>query len=219
MGLIKKIRLPEQMNEELAELVGIMLGDGSLQKNHNYTYSVRIAFDARKEKRYCEFVKRLIFNNFNILAKTTLNKKKNCITLYFYSKQLTDYFHEFLGIQYSPKNLKEIPNHVYKNDIFKCAFVRGLFDTDGCITNQKMGKYTYNLIKICTAHSVFAKNIKELLSQLRINSFICTKKDKFGHLGFDVVIRNKNCFHFFDIIGSNNAKNIEKWKQNGAAGI
>jgi len=56
-------------------------------------------------------------------------------------------------------------------------FLRGLFDTDGCVTHQKDKGYFYILIKISTKHKIFADDIKKSLDSLNIHSFICKNKN------------------------------------------
>lgn len=88
--------------------------------------------------------------------------------------------------------------------------MRGLFDTDGCITAQKDGKYCYPLVKICTKNQAFAKEIVTILAFLGIPAFIC-RKINMKNPAYDIVVRNKNVQKFIDIIGSHNLKNIKKW--------
>ena len=51
--------------------------------------------------------------------------------------------------------------------------------------------------------------MSKVLYFLEIPSYICTKSGK-NFVGYDVVIRNKNTKKFFEIVGSNNPKNIKK---------
>ena len=96
--------------------------------------------------------------------------------------------------------------------------MRGLFDTDGCIVLQKQDKYRYILLKICTKHNNFAKELHESLTILDIPSFI-TKKDTSVNnktfTGYDVVVRNKNVAKFFEVVGSKNPRNFRKYKEMG----
>lgn len=219
MGTIKTIKIPDKINEEIAELVGILFGDGELCKGTNNSYYLRFSFNSKKERKYASFVNSLLFRNFKIFGKRSTNQKKNCITLQFYSKRLTEYFHDVVGVSYSPKKLEKIPDCIKNDNSLSKAFVRGLFDADGCVTVQKQGKYRYSLVKICSANFPFLCVIKKLILGFGINSFICKKKDRSGNYGFDLVMRNKEAKRFFGVVGSNNPNNTKKWKQNGAAGI
>lgn len=208
----KTVKLPETINESLAELVGAMFGDGHMTRSHGgYTHLISICFNSKKDIEYSEYVKRIFIKTFDITPKTYIYPNKSALVLYIHSKHLLNYFNNTLKIQLSPKNLNLIPQYIVENNNFLKSFIRGLFDTDGCVTFQNDKKYRYVLIKICTAHELFAIEVKKSLGILGINSFICVKKSKLGKKGYDVVIRNKNAVIFMDKIGSRNPRNIKKW--------
>lgn len=61
-----------------------------------------------------------------------------------------------------PSGKKEslpIPQWIKENKTYLTFFIRGLFDTDGCVVLQKFGKYSYVLVKISMKDSNFAKDI------------------------------------------------------------
>jgi intein/homing endonuclease len=208
---MKRIKIPNKITEELAELVGIMYGDGCMTNKHNYTYRISIFCNKKKDREHAFYIKKIFVNNFDIIPKETINDKKSDLTLYVLSKSLTIYFNKILQIPYSPKILTNIPSYIKEHQPYLKAFLRGLFDTDGCVTYQRDKGYIYPLVKIITKHKLFAQDIKESLINLGIKAFICRKKDKKGNLGYDIVVRNKRCIKFFEIIGSNNPRNIKKW--------
>lgn len=205
----KNLKLPNELSSELAELIGIHFGDGSMHKNYRYTY--RLTYTSNiSEKQYSEHINTLFKKIFNVSFRSKTDTNKNCIVLHFISKALCEFFNKILRIPYGSKSDLLIPVDILNKKEYLIAFVRGLFDTDGCITLQRQGKYEYVLIKICTKHKKLAKDLVEILKSLEIPSFVCTKF--WGqNRGFDVVIRNKNAIKFFEIIGSSNSKNIKKW--------
>lgn len=207
--LEKGLKFPKKMSEELAELIGIHFGDGSMDNKHNYTYKLSYACNI-VEKQYANYLINKFQKLFNVSLSKILNQKKSCIILYLYSKTLCKFFNEMLEIPYSPKNNLQISSIILSKKEYLISFIRGLFDTDGCITIQRFDKYKYPLIKISTKYRNFAQSISKALKSLNINSFISTKSGR-NFIGYDVTIRNKEAKKFFQIIGSNNSKNIEKW--------
>ena len=113
-AVLKQVKLPEK-NEKLAELVGIILGDGNI---HEYkkgkkagTYMIRIAGDYRKEYDYFHNYVGVLFKDlFEVEPK--FHKKKNSNTYYIivHSKLIVEYFKE-MGLK--PKMTRYfISNHV-----------------------------------------------------------------------------------------------------------
>ena len=205
------ILLPTKLKESIIELVGAIYGDGTLSKGYNNTYSVRLTGNLSKDEHYFLYLQSLFVTHFLVYPSISINRQKSSITLCVYSKLLVRYFNETLHIPIGKKILSAIPTYITRNQPFLCAFIRGLFDTDGCVTFQRDGKYTYVLIKLTTKFLLFAESIKHYLSTLGIHSYICKKNDYMGNVGYDVVVRNKECEKFFMIIESHNSRNIKKW--------
>jgi hypothetical protein len=67
-------------SEELAELVGILLGDGSFYITNN-NHELDIAFNLSKEEHYCKFVENLLKNLTKENAHRKYDRSKNCIHL------------------------------------------------------------------------------------------------------------------------------------------
>ena len=141
-AVLKQVKLPEK-NEKLAELVGIILGDGNI---HEYkkgkkagTYMIRIAGDYRKEYDYFHNYVGVLFKDlFEVEPK--FHKKKNSNTYYIivHSKLIVDYFKE-MGLKPGNKikNQSTILDWIWEEDKFLKACVRGLIDTDGSIYEFK----------------------------------------------------------------------------------
>lgn len=205
--------LPSQMSEELAELVGIHFGDGNISIRSSHDYRITI-FCNSKEKDYISFIFNLFHSVFGISLTIKEYPNKNCTYLDFYSKELCAYYEKKLFIYAGKKNNLTIPQQIAQNKKYLAAFIRGVFDTDGCVTYQRSGKYVYPLAKISTKHKEFANELKNGLEKSGIKSYICRGisyiKDK-GHIGYHIVARNNEAKKFMEIIDSHNQKNIEKW--------
>lgn len=136
-GSLKEIKIPAKSNE-LAEFIGIMLGDGNVQSfvrsKKIATYMVRVAGNRTDEYGYITvYVADLIRSLFGVQPK--LEKVyANRLSLVVHSKSLVAYFTS-QGLKPGNKidNQVTIPEWIFQNKEFLKACVRGLIDTDGSI--------------------------------------------------------------------------------------
>jgi len=135
--IIKQVQLPPE-SEKLAELVGIMLGDGNLQelrsKGQTF-YQLRIACHVRDDLDYYQnYIIPLLNDLFLIKASVYYEKHKAAVQVYT-SKKVIIKFLIKKGLKPGNKiaNGVTIPSWILKNDRFLKACVRGLIDTDGSI--------------------------------------------------------------------------------------
>ena len=211
------MKFPEQMSEELAELVGIHFGDGSLYQdryNYNLTYSGNLS----KDSEFIGYINSLFDKLFSLKLKVMVNNERNSITLRIRSKSLFYFFKDKLQIPIGKKENLSIPYWVKTYKLFLAAFLRGLFDTDGWVVLQKFRNYSYVLVKISMKNHNFAKEVSRALTSLNIPSFITIKRGlRNGKMciGYEVVIRNKNVEKFLKIIGSKNSRNLAKFEEWG----
>ncbi len=203
-NLIKPIE-----GEDLAELFGIIIGDGHVEKRISgkkiRCYSVVIAGDSRNDKNYLSnYVFRLFKKLFGEPGRLRFSKNKNAIYLKINGKKIVEFI-ESKGIKSGNKktNQQSIPKWVLKNDKYLRACLRGLIDTDGCV--YYISKNNRNL------RISFTSYIPKLLNKVR-GSFI--------RLGFhpSKIIVNKNiCLsrkedvnRFVKEIGFSNDKHLKR---------
>ena len=112
---------------ELAEFIGIMLGDGNIYEN-----GVRISCDSRWPE-YIIYIEKLMYRIFGIYFKQ-YKGKANCIHLYVYNELLVNKLLQ-LGLQRGDKIVNNIgvPEWIQKNQVYSERCLRGLIDTDGCL--------------------------------------------------------------------------------------
>ncbi len=133
------IVIPKIMTRELAEEIGIHVGDGTLP-NKEYYFSVRGGMD--EEDYYTEFILPLYKRVYNLDLKVL--KRSRACGFEINSKALYLFKNKTLGIVTGCKtNRVEIPKQIVCGDNKEImqAFVRGVFDTDGCFYGAKKGKY------------------------------------------------------------------------------
>lgn len=126
------------INENFAEFIGIMLGDGNIYKN-----SVRIMMDKR-EIHYKKYIKKLFYQLFKLKFNEYGAETSNQLRLYKDSKKLTELLVSY-GLKRGNKlkNQIGIPIWILKNDMYSSRCIRGLIDTDGCVFWNKRDKRIY----------------------------------------------------------------------------
>lgn len=132
-GNIKEIKIPEK-NERLAELIGIILGDGNIQYDR-HGYSLRIVGDSIKDKEYLlGYVKPLCDSLFGVDSKVSKHRTFNELFIKVHRKRVLEFlFSVGLAAGDKIKSQETIPRWVFENDQYLKACIRGLVDTDGSI--------------------------------------------------------------------------------------
>lgn len=131
-GNIKEIKIPEK-SEKLAELIGIILGDGSIEYAKRYTLT--IVGDSRKDREYLlNYVKPLCDSLFGVESKVSQHKTFNELFIKVHSKRLLEFLFSIgLAAGDKIKSQETIPPWVFENDPYLKACIKGLVDTDGSI--------------------------------------------------------------------------------------
>jgi intein/homing endonuclease len=201
---LKKIKIPKK-SKELAELIGIILGDGNV---HYYrsgkaaTYMLRIAGDKRNDYDYItKFVFILIKSLFNVEPKIQ-KRIDNEILVVVHSKNLVNYLAS-LGLKPGNKikNQVTIPDWVFNRRECLKACVRGLIDTDGSI--YRTGKWS----QIC-----FKNHNLRLLSDFR-KALIKLGYHASNITWNKVYISRKSDIHkFYKDVGFSNPKHIRRYR-------
>ncbi|MBI5391685.1 hypothetical protein HZB00_01655 [Candidatus Woesearchaeota archaeon] len=190
------------LNYNLAEFVGILLGDGYICKTE-----VKISFDKILDKEYVLFVKKLIYKLFKIKAKSYPRSTDGTIDIRIAKKEFVSYLIDDLGLQYSPKHGRAIiPNKFYLRKYYS-ALARGYLDTDGCIVDTDNNGTQYPRIEMKICKSPMQAQYIEILKKLKF---------KFGAYNIsNGAIRiqmngKKELAKWMKLVGSNNLKNVQK---------
>lgn len=127
-------------DETLAELIGVILGDGNLNK-HPRTENLRITCNSN-EKGYIKHIIDLITKVFLKIPSMRQRNDENAVSVNLYQCGIS----KRLGLPCGNKirNDVGIPRWVFmkKNYILKC--LKGLFETDGCFHEDK-ANYTRSI--------------------------------------------------------------------------
>ncbi len=198
----KGIILPKEMSVDLAEEIGVHLGDGCLREKRNY-FSVKT--NKIEEKYMVNFLFPLYKRIYNINLK--LMRLPSVVGFESYSKAISEFKNKVLKI---PKGKKihriEVPRAVLetKNKEIYSAFIRGLFDTDGCAYISTT-KNNYPIITITIKSAKLINQVKEMFLKI---GFIPYKGEWVINLNGKIMIEK-----WLKEIGSNNPKNLAKLKQ------
>jgi len=134
----KVIKIPEE-NEDLAEVIGIILGDGHVEEfikdKKIRCYGIKIAGNAYDDKDYItNYIPSLFFRVFK--EKGTISLCRNSKAGYYklYGKEFVEFL-KSKGINSGNKlkNNQGIPNWIKINKKFMINCLRGLIDTDGSV--------------------------------------------------------------------------------------
>lgn len=192
----KTINLPKE-SEDLAEILGIILGDGHLEKR---TLTITGNY---YEKQHHEYTSKKIKSLFGLNSKTILIKEKNTTILKIYSIELIKYLkNNGLVLGNKIKNKASFPKWVFEKKEFIYGALRGLFDTDGGIFN-KQKNYNRAIIEIQTHSPYIRKNVFSLFKKSDFRPSKSTTNIRIQH--------QKEIHRFFKLIGSSNPKNIIRY--------
>ncbi len=200
---MKKIKIPE-LNEKLAEFIGAYIGDGTLTN-----YFIRISGDYRYDLSYFNYLKSLVLDLFGIDAKV-FKDNRNVNTGYFLvsSKQLCSFLNSHFGLKYGDKlrNNTLIPSSIMSKRDLSLACLRGLVDTDGCISRRGRNGSQFTV-------TFFSKN-PDLVNQIKMITekdllFTFTSKD-----GYTIGTNKSECIlKYFNMVGSSNLRHIVRFNE------
>lgn len=145
--LAKPFFAPQEYSSELAEFIGILLGDGHIGREQ-----WSIALNASKDQDYAMYVKNLITSLFHFTPAMSTRNDYHVIVLGGSGIRSIQYFVN-LGLKIGNKVKQQVgvPVWIRHSTPFRVACLRGLVDTDGGIFKHKYkvnGKqYVYT--KLC----------------------------------------------------------------------
>lgn len=241
-GFIKKFlyliciyfRMGEIQNKEnIAEFCGAAIGDGWIQSNEK---SFFLAGDPNEDKEYYDFHMLPLINKIlNLELKTKNFPYWKVYGISIHKKELIKKLRGF-GLPTGKKvDTAKIPKWIMKsNNKIMTAFIRGLFDTDGCVFCQKdytkyanefNSKYHSKIrIRISSISKKLISEVFEIIDKLNIK---CIKREL--KRGWSNHRNNHNVYileinkiedikNFFDKEIPKNPKHITKyliWKRFG----
>ena len=185
-GLIRSKYPTFIKNEDLAELIGVILGDGHIYKFPR-TEELSIFSNSNNPgfiKRYSNLVHKI----FNHKPAITNHGGKNCIRIRIYQKNIASR----LNIPYSPRKLLhiKIPIWILKKNKFIVKYLRGLYEAEGCYCIHKPTS-TYKVF-FSNANISILNNVFQLVKKLGFHPHKDTLRVQ--------ISRKKEVFEFLNLI-------------------
>ncbi|MBW2981850.1 hypothetical protein KY343_03120 [Candidatus Woesearchaeota archaeon] len=202
------------ITKEIAELCGAILGDGHLHAKHN---KITITGSLEDIYYYKERLIPLFAKYFN--GNIYLRKRKDKNSYYFWieNKNIINFFLK-IGFKRGNKSKSGIPLIFKNKSKFTCSFIRGLFDTDGCLKFSKQTKdyHYYPRIRLAFQESPLIYDLKIVLDNLNFKYGFSVDK-RFGTACFEISGKD-NLKKWMRLIGMNNPVHKSKylfWKKFG----
>lgn len=194
-----KIGLPTSHSVDLAELFGILLGDGSVA-----TYYAKVYLNVYSEGGYAVFIQRLFQKLFPGSTVTRIKREaRGTWEVQLSSKEACDYLKK---IGFDPK-IRDIPSWIWNNQGLITATIRGLFDTEGTVgikyVKGKKENVFYRQLTVTNSNKNILYFLEKALTQ---KGFRPTKNSR-----KNIYISNRlDIQRYLDDIGSHNPKLLKK---------
>jgi len=161
----------KEVDEDLAEIIGIILGDGYFYvKRKKNGSGVVITQNSEEDLTYIDYLIDL-FSRFGIKPKVYGQKNKNVTYILLKSNGVIEKL-ILAGLKPGRKINPRIPNLIKKGTRkVKSAFLRGLSDTDFSICFRKgtsRKNYTYPQISTAFSDLQFVREIQALIEEFGI---------------------------------------------------
>ena len=199
----KKIKIPSK-SEKLAELIGIILGDGSLSTSRKSNYMLRISGNSEKDLEYLRsYVSPLIEELFGLISGFNFYKNSKHVHLYCNSKELLFCLEKFgLKIGNKKENNVSIPNWIFTKKSYMVACIRGLIDTDGCLYDCGNGSL-FPRVNYCSYIENLQTDFRRILISLNYHPT--------PWIGTNIMIyRKQDIKRYIKEIGFSNKRNLNK---------
>ena len=202
----KIIRIPSE-SKELAELMGIIAGDGGI----NNDWQLVISLNSVKDKEYSKYVCQLLEKLFNIEVVIRKRPNQNALVLVCSSTSLLDFLVTKGAVRGNKINQGiGTPLWVKKNLDYGKSFVKGLVDTDGCLYIHKHiinGKSRKDIGFCFTNNSKnLIKIVMDVLKKIGAEPHISNKQNRVYLYG------KKQIEGYLGEIGSANSRILNKYK-------
>lgn len=191
-------------SEQLAELAGIILGDGGITSRQ-----IKITLDSLNDNDYIAYVTELFIDLFGVVPSIRKNATARAIDIVISRTKLVEFW-ERMGIPHGNKTKRQadIPLWIKKSEEFQVACVRGLMDTDGCIFNEchtiKGKKYCYPRISFVNRSQPLLNSVCEILTNRGFGAKI--------RGGRAVTLeKREDVIRYFTVVGTHNPKHAKRF--------
>lgn len=203
----------QKYSKNLAEIVGILLGDGGITKQQTC-----ITLNSLADKDYILYVANIGYKLFGVKPKILKRKDCNATAIYWNGIMLVkNLVNVGLKIGNKVKQQVDVPEWIKSNKKFKIECLRGLMDTDGgvFIHKYKVNNKYYYYKKVCfTNRSVpLLKFVFNTLTEIGFKPKIILKVEN-----KKVWLYNKDeTIRYLELVGSHNTR-LLKFKEGISSG-
>lgn len=193
-----------KLTPKIAELIGVIIGDGCVNKNYRRPdYRIQISGNPVEDKDYMEnHLPKLLYESLGIKKKPYIGKNGAYI-IQFQSEPFRIFLHS-LGIK-SPKENITIPQKIQREESLLQPCIKGIADSDFTFICTKRGKdKPDNYPRIC-AQFYTKRLVKDLEICLRKMGFTLNTK-------YDYLRKDKRGFESTtNFINLDGPHNLKKW--------
>jgi len=201
-------KIPANISPKLAYLCGILAGDGSIYcRKEKSDYIIKCVGNPKDEKGlYTKIIKPYFKELFGINLNVKLQDGGTTFGFVIYSKELFEYFTKSIGLNDGRKTELEIPDLIRNNHLLSICFIKGLFDTDGCISFKKRQtkKPYYPVISLSSKSKKLIEETSKILKEFNLKVV-----EIYDYKVFDK--RLKQGFNVINRIEMNGFENLQTW--------
>lgn len=209
------------LDENVAEIIGIHVGDGSLsldKRKNRITYRALYSGHPTNDRAYFkEYLANLWLSVFDKPLKIK-RASDGTIRAVCNSKNIF-YTLSRLGMPIGPKKGIVVPLWVVSNEEFYVPFLRGLFDSDGSFFLRKKHKkyYYYPSLKISSKSRKLINDVYDMLVKLGFkcckSTFSNKRYGKKSEISEVYLNGSDSVGRWFKEIGSSNPRTLVRWKK------
>jgi intein/homing endonuclease len=187
------IIIPKNYSENLAEVFGILLGDGHISKSQ-----VLITLGS-KEESYGKYVQKLFGKVFKCRVNQSI-RNGGYLDMYIGSVELAGWFIKNGMVHHKVKSQVNCPLWIRENEKYIKRFLRGFFDTDGTVYKLRFGAQ----IAFTNASLPLLQSTRNMLLYLKYSPSLISSQKVY-------LTRRENLDRFFKEINPKNQKHIERF--------
>lgn len=194
---LKKEAKSLKLNSELCEIFGILNGDGHISMT---THEISVVGN-KFENDYASHVKSILQNNLGLNFRLSFNS--NSFKVRAYSKDVANMLNKKYSLPIGNKiGQLKIPKVVYIKRKWLLAYIRGLFDTDGCFHIRRQKDV---LVNITSADPEYLREIQKALKLLGFDASLGDKKV--------TLYGARPVNNFFKKVKPANSKHLKKYQE------
>lgn len=152
-----ELKFPSKSNPNLAEFIGILLGDGSIGiynckagNKIKIQHKIQITLNSVDDKEYIKYVMNLFRELFGIAAKP-YHREGKTFDIRSFRKEIIRFLINDIGLRLAPKKHRAKIPDFYTDTAYELDIIRGYFDTDGSVVlaNNNGTLYPRLEMKVC----------------------------------------------------------------------